>query len=125
MDPMNLDRLLRCPRHHGFDRGGRLPARLQGRPWLQEQQAGRTGLRVAAGYAWRLLVVAAAVYLMFVVLGRLQFVAVAVFVGLVLSALLRPLTDLIGRLLPRGVAVAASLLLAVAVLGGVFTFIAR
>jgi putative heme transporter len=86
-------------------------------------EAVRYGLRVAAGYAWRVIVVAAAVYLLFVVLARLRFVAVAVFVGLVFCALLRPTTDLFARVLPRGLAVAGSMLLALAVLAGVFTFI--
>ena len=56
----------------------------------------RYGLRVAAGYAWRSVAVAVAVYLVFVALGRLHFVAISVFVGLLITALLRPLTDLAG-----------------------------
>ena len=83
------------------------------------------GLRVAAGYAWRLIVVAAAVYLVFAALSRLTFVAVAVFVGLVTTALLRPLVDLGARAVPRGVAVLAALLLTIAAFAGVVTFIAN
>jgi putative heme transporter len=83
------------------------------------------GLRVTAGYAWRLVVVALAVYLVFVVLGTLTFVAVAVFVGLVITALLRPAVDLFARAVPRGIAVLAALLLTVLALGGVVTFIAN
>ena len=83
------------------------------------------GLRVAAGYAWRLIVVGAAVYLVFAALSRLTFVAVAVFVGLVTTALLRPLVDLGARAVPRGLAVLATLLLTIAVFAGVFTFIAN
>ena len=82
------------------------------------------GLRTAAAYAWRLIVVAVAVYLVFVVLAKLTLVAVAVFVGLVISALLRPLVDYCARALPRGLAVAAALLLTIVAFGGVFTFIA-
>ena len=51
-------------------------------------------------YAWRSVAVAVAVYLVFVALGRVSFVAVAVFVGLLITALLRPLTDLLARRLP-------------------------
>src|SRR5665213_2637634 len=65
------------------------------------------GLRVAAAYAWRLIVV-----------------AVAVFVGLVITALLRPLVDLLSRKLPRGLAVALTLLLTIVAIGGIFTFVA-
>jgi len=83
----------------------------------------RRGLRVAAGYSWRFIVIGIAVYAVFLLLGRLQFVAIAVFVGLVLAALLRPLADLLDRVLPRGLAVALSLLLALVVIAGIFTFI--
>lgn len=82
------------------------------------------GLRVAAAYAWRLVVLGVAVYLVFVVLAKLTLVAVAIFVGLVITALLRPLVDLFSRALPRGLAVAVALLLTIVALGGVFTFVA-
>ncbi|HEX7537860.1 MAG TPA: AI-2E family transporter [Dermatophilaceae bacterium] len=84
-----------------------------------------SGLRVAAAYAWRLIVVAVAVYLVFAVLAKLTLVAVAVFVGLVIAALLRPLVDRLARPLPRGLAVATALLLTLLALGGVFTFVAN
>jgi predicted PurR-regulated permease PerM len=64
------------------------------------------------------------VYLVFVALGRISFVAVAVFVGLLITALLRPLTDVLARWVPRGVAVALSLIQAVVVVAGVVTFVA-
>jgi putative heme transporter len=82
------------------------------------------GLRVAAAYAWRLIVLGVAVYLVFAVLAKLTLVAVAVFVGLVISALLRPLVDLVARALPRGLAVVVALLATIVALGGVFTFVA-
>jgi len=84
----------------------------------------RYGLRVAAGYAWRLVLLAVAVYLVFVVLGKLTVVAIAVFIGLLISALLHPLVDRLDRVLPRGLAVAVALVLTFVALGGVFTFIA-
>jgi predicted PurR-regulated permease PerM len=83
------------------------------------------GLRVAAGYAWRLIAVALAVYLVFVVLAKLTFVAVAVFGALVISALLRPVVDLFARALPRGLAVLIALLLTIVAFAGIFTFIAN
>jgi predicted PurR-regulated permease PerM len=82
------------------------------------------GLRITAAYAWRLIVIAVAVYLVFFVLSKLTLVAVAVFVGLVISALLRPLVDFFARTMPRGLAVAGALLLTIVALGGVFTFVA-
>ena len=80
-------------------------------------------LRMAAAHAWRLIVIAVAVYLLFVVLAKVTFVAVAVFVGLVITALLRPVVDLLARVLPRAMAVVTALLLTLATVGGVFTFI--
>ena len=87
-------------------------------------EAVRYGLRVAAGYAWRSVAVAVAVYLVFVALGRLHFVAISVFVGLLITALLRPLTDLLARWIPRGAAVAVALIQAIVVVGGLVTFVA-
>lgn len=81
------------------------------------------GLRIASGYAWRLIVIAVAVYLIFVVVAQLTFVAVAVFVALVISALLRPSVDRVAVALPRGLAVVAVLLLTIIAFAGVFTFI--
>jgi predicted PurR-regulated permease PerM len=66
------------------------------------------GLRVAAAYAWRLLVLGVAAYAGFMILGRLQLVAVALFLALVVTSVLRPLADLLARRLPRAAAVAVS-----------------
>ncbi|MET7918120.1 AI-2E family transporter [Streptomyces avermitilis] len=66
------------------------------------------GLRVAAAYAWRLLVVGVAVYVGFMILGRLQLVAVALFLALVVTAVLRPPAGLLARRLPRAAAVVVS-----------------
>ncbi|MEV6653760.1 AI-2E family transporter [Streptomyces sp. NPDC051219] len=67
-------------------------------------------LRTAAAYAWRILVVGAAVYAAFTVLGRFHEIAVAVFLGLVVTAMLRPVADLLTRLVPRPMAVAVTLI---------------
>ncbi|MFF2517377.1 AI-2E family transporter [Streptomyces sp. NPDC058086] len=68
------------------------------------------GLRVAAAYAWRLLVLGVAVYAAFKVLGRLQLVAVALFLALVVTSVLRPLADLLARRMPRPLAVVVSVM---------------
>jgi len=81
------------------------------------------GLRVTAAYAWRVIVVAVAVYLLFAVLAKLTLVAVAVFVGLVITALLRPLVDVLSSKIPRALSVAVALLLSFAAIGGIFTFV--
>ncbi|WP_078893562.1 AI-2E family transporter [Streptomyces sp. CT34] len=80
-------------------------------------------LRVAAAYAWRLLVVGAAVYVVFVTLGRFHLVTLAVFLALVLTALLEPLTNALTRWMPRAAAVTTGLLLSVVLLFGVLSLI--
>ncbi|MFK4149221.1 AI-2E family transporter [Streptomyces sp. NPDC004065] len=66
-------------------------------------------LRITAAYSWRLIVVGVVVYGVFSVLGRFHLIAVAVFLALVVTSLLRPVTDLFNRLFPRPLCVAVSL----------------
>ncbi|MFG2138353.1 AI-2E family transporter [Streptomyces sp. NPDC048650] len=80
-------------------------------------------LSAAAAYAWRLIIVGAAVYAIFVALGRFHLVTLAVFLALVLTALLGPLTGLLSRWMPRSAAVATGLLLGIVVLLGVLSLI--
>ncbi|MFF0424579.1 AI-2E family transporter [Streptomyces sp. NPDC004520] len=80
-------------------------------------------LRTAAAYAWRLLVVGLLVYGLFTVLGRFHEIGVAVFLGLVITALLRPVADLAARVLPRSAAVALTLLGGIALVLGVFALV--
>ncbi|MER6997311.1 AI-2E family transporter [Streptomyces sp. NPDC000410] len=80
-------------------------------------------LRTAAAYAWRLLVVGALVYALFVVLGRFHEIAVAVFLGLVGTALLRPVADLLARRLPRALAVTLTLLGSIVIVFGILALI--
>ncbi|MFF3465053.1 AI-2E family transporter [Streptomyces sp. NPDC001984] len=67
-------------------------------------------LRVAAAYSWRLILVGIVVYGVFTVLGRFQLVAVALFLALIITAVLRPLADLLNRVLPRRLSVAVALI---------------
>ncbi|GAB7035621.1 hypothetical protein JCM4914_70820 [Streptomyces platensis subsp. malvinus] len=80
-------------------------------------------LQAAAAYGWRLIVVGAVVYAVFVALGKFHLVTLAVFLGLVLTALLEPLTSLFGRWMPRSAAVATGLLLGIVLLFGVLSLI--
>ena len=89
------------------------------------EEAVRYGLRVTAGYAWRITIVLVLVYVVALGLHRVQFVAVSVFVGLVITSLLRPLTNLFEKALPRSLAVALSMLLAIAVVLGGLAFVAQ
>ncbi|MER5357669.1 AI-2E family transporter [Streptomyces sp. NPDC002785] len=78
---------------------------------------------MAAAYAWRILVVGAVVYAVFSTLGRFHEVAVAVFLGLVGTAMLRPVADLLARLMPRPLAVAVALLGSIVLVLGVLALI--
>ncbi len=80
-------------------------------------------LRVAASYAWRLILVGAAVYGVFTVLGRFQLIAVALFVALVVTSVLRPFADLLNRLLPRPLCVAVVLVGSLLLLSGLLAFV--
>ncbi|MEU6172440.1 AI-2E family transporter [Streptantibioticus parmotrematis] len=81
------------------------------------------GLRRAAGYAWRLLALGVVVYEAFTVLARFQLVAIALFLALILTALLRPLSDLIARWLPKPLAVTAAFLLSLLLLLSLFSLV--
>ncbi|MFJ9680789.1 AI-2E family transporter [Streptomyces sp. NPDC101194] len=86
-----------------------------GRPYVPRVNP---ALQTAAAYSWRILAVGAVVYAVFAVLGRFHEVAAAVFLGLVGTALLRPVADLLARRMPRPLAVGLALIgSAVLVLG--------
>ncbi|MEV7866377.1 AI-2E family transporter [Streptomyces sp. NPDC088124] len=80
-------------------------------------------LRKCAAYAWRILLVAALVYGALVVLGRFRDLAVAVFLGLVGAAMLRPVADFLTPALPRSLAVAVALLGSIVLLLGVLSLV--
>lgn len=77
----------------------------------------------AAGYAWLFLVLAAAAYVLFAILAKVWLAAVAVFGALVITALLRPVVDLFDRVMPRALAVAASLVAAAVVILGLLAVV--
>ncbi|MFE4257711.1 AI-2E family transporter [Streptomyces sp. NPDC056883] len=99
-------------RPRGADRPGRdrTPARSASPTAARAATPVAPGLRTAAGYAWRLLVVGAAAYAVFAVLGRFHEIALALFLGLVAAAMLRPPAGLLARVMPRGLAVACALI---------------
>ncbi|MGF2944315.1 AI-2E family transporter [Mycobacterium sp. Lab-001] len=81
-------------------------------------------VRKTAAWAWRLLVILAALVALAWVLKKLEIIVVPVLLALMLSALLVPAVDWMdGRGLPRGGAVALVLLGGVATLGGILAFV--
>jgi putative heme transporter len=81
-------------------------------------------VRKAAAWAWRLLVILAAVVAVLWVIARLEIIVVPVLLALMLSALLVQAVDWLDwRGVPRGGAVALVLLGGFAILGGILTFV--
>ncbi|WP_330334130.1 AI-2E family transporter [Streptomyces sp. NBC_00536] len=80
-------------------------------------------LRTVAAYAWRLLIVAVLAYGVFVVLERFHEIGLAVFLGLVATALLRPPTHLLSRWIPRPLAVACTLIGSIVLVLGALAFV--
>ena len=81
-------------------------------------------VRKTAAWAWRLLVILAAVVAFLWVAKRLEVIVVPVLVALMLSALLVPAVDWLDRRgAPRGGAVALVLLGGFAILGGIMSFV--
>ncbi|MER6301710.1 AI-2E family transporter [Kitasatospora sp. NPDC001539] len=108
------------------------PARVAPRPARVVPRGGRpapagervpAGLRTAAGYAWRLGLLGVVAYLFVGVLGELQLPVIALFLALVITSVLRPLVDLLDRVLPRSLAVLFAFLLAIVVVAGVLALV--
>lgn len=80
-------------------------------------------LRTAAAYAWRIIAVGVVVRVAFSVLGQFHRIAVAVFLGLVITAVLRPVVGLLARLMPRPLAVATALIGGIVLVLGVLALV--
>ncbi|MFE7528780.1 AI-2E family transporter [Kitasatospora sp. NPDC057542] len=78
-----------------------------------------SGLRTAAGYTWRLVLLGLAAYLVVDVLARLVLPVIALFVALVITSVLRPPVDLLARATPRPLAVLLAFLCTFVLVGGV------
>lgn len=101
----------------------RQPTRFLGED-ARDTAAVPRGLRVAAAFAWRFLLVIAALYVLIWLIGRLSVVVIPVSIALLLSALLAPaVADLVDIRVPRGLATALVLVAGLAVLGGLLTFV--
>jgi predicted PurR-regulated permease PerM len=82
-------------------------------------------LEGAAGWAWRLLILGALIYILFRLVSALRLVVLPCVAALLLTALLQPLTQRLRRLgLPALTATWCTLLAALAVLAGVATLAA-
>lgn len=83
-----------------------------------------TGLRISAAFAWRFIVVVAALAVVIWVIGKLSILAITLAIGLLLAALTAPVVDLLMRArLPRALAATIAIIGGLAVLGGLITFV--
>ena len=83
-------------------------------------------LRFSAAWAWRLLVIAAAIYVVLQVFSILSVVLVPVIIGLLLSAVASPVADrLQGMGLPRSVATLLVIVAGIALLAALVTLVAQ
>ncbi|MDX1872227.1 AI-2E family transporter [Mycolicibacterium sp. 120266] len=81
-------------------------------------------VRKAAAWSWRLLVIGAALVSLLWVITHLELIFVPVALAAMMAALLMPAVDLlVARRVPRGAAVASVILGAIAVVGGIMTFV--
>ena len=82
------------------------------------------GVRTAAGWCWRMIVIAAFIYGLYQVLHAASEVSVPVAVALMLTAAMWPLANWLSRHhIHRGIASGICLLLLVILVGGVFTLV--
>jgi predicted PurR-regulated permease PerM len=98
------------------------PQSLPGQP-LAGAGFGAPWIRSTGDLAWKLIGIGLAVALIFYVVSLVQLVFVALFLALVFTSVLLPLGDLYDRVMPRGLAMAASLLTAVLAVGGLVTYV--
>jgi len=82
------------------------------------------GLRTAAAWSWRLIVVLAGFYVLLYAAAYVAVVVVPVIVALLLAALLQPgAASLVRRGWPKGLAASAMLLVGLAVVAGIITLV--
>ena len=111
------------PRSAGSLAGTRNPERIRALAESNAEELVNLRLRVSAAYAWRLLVIGAAIYVLYMVLLRFELVGIAVFLALVITSLLRPAVNAMARRMPRAAAVLIAILGSIAFIGGVFTLV--
>lgn len=81
-------------------------------------------MRVATAWAWRLLVVGAAVYFLLKLLALFVVIVAPVLIAVLLVALVKPITDALTAVrVPRGLAAVVTVLLVIAVVSGLATVV--
>ncbi|MCW2497943.1 AI-2E family transporter [Jatrophihabitans sp.] len=83
------------------------------------------GVRVASAWTWRLLVIGVGLYVFARIFNRIELVAFSFVLALFLTSVLHPVQLLLARVLPgpKSLSAALALLIGVAAVGGVGTFV--
>ena len=114
------------PQIRGVDAAGRYATGMPAGPSVDSiaDQSVTPLVRKTAAWAWRLLVILAAVVALLWMITKLELLVVPVLLATMVTALLLPAVDFLDRRgAPRGVAVALVLLTGIAVVGGILTFV--
>lgn len=80
-------------------------------------------LEASSNWSWRFIVVIAAIAIIVFGTSQIQLIFIAIFLGLVITAVLRPLVDLLHRFMPRPLATALGFVTSIAVVGGLVTYV--
>ncbi len=118
----------RCPfrRAHGPGGGGRRPDGYRGTPPREAGQTVSYPVRLAAAWSWRVLVIAAAVYVLARFIAVVQIVVVPMIISFMLAALLQPVAAWLWRHgMPRTLASALVLVAGLAIVIGTLTVVIR
>lgn len=83
------------------------------------------GVRAASEWAWRFLVIVAAIAIAAIALREVSELVVPLAIALLLAAMLRPITLSLARFMPKGAAAGLTLLAVVAFIGGLLTLVGR
>src|SRR4051794_19819905 len=114
---------MRNPEIHRADATGRYATGMPAASSVDDQ-AVTPLVRNAAAWAWRLLIIGAAIVALLWVVKKIELLVVPVALATMLAALLMPVVDFLDRRgAPRGGAVALVLLGGIAVVGGILTFV--
>jgi putative heme transporter len=77
-------------------------------------------LRQVSDYAWRLLLLAGVAYVLFLVALRFELIFIALFIALILTSLMRPPVHALAKVMPRPLAMLATTLAGIGLIGGLF-----
>jgi len=112
----------RSTRQYASPAARRVAGARRNPPYGNEQTAPQW-LRSLAGISWRLIIVVIAVCIVFYAVWHVLLLFVALFLACVFTAVLRPLVDWYGKIMPRGLATGLGLLTGIVFFLGLLTYV--